>query len=260
MIQSIHQSSLNMAARCGEQFRRRYIEGEIVPPGIAAGTGTGVHAGSEANFRHKIITGSDLPISDVLDASRDGFVRAFKHGIFLTGDELGRKNTILNDGLNKALRLTKAYHERIAPGLFPQDVESDFLIDVPGLGLPIGGRIDFTDPERIHDLKTAGKSWAEDQVYKEAQPIFYGFAKYQETGAVPGFKFWVLVDLKGGVKIQEQSVTGTQIQGQFPSLIKRLNMFETMLKSGVFMPAHPSSWWCSKDWCGYFRSCPYVGN
>ena len=74
MIDSIHQSSLGTALRCGEQFRRRYIEGERVPPGVAAGRGTGVHKANEVNLNQKVITGTDLKLSDLKDAARDGFV------------------------------------------------------------------------------------------------------------------------------------------------------------------------------------------
>ena len=51
MIDSIHQSTANTALRCGEQFRRLYIEDERIPPGIAAGRGTGVHKANEVNLK-----------------------------------------------------------------------------------------------------------------------------------------------------------------------------------------------------------------
>ena len=55
MINSIHQSNLGTALRCGEQFRRRYIEGERIPPGVAAGRGTGVHNANDVNLSQKVL-------------------------------------------------------------------------------------------------------------------------------------------------------------------------------------------------------------
>jgi hypothetical protein len=48
-----------MFQRCGEQYRRRYLENEIIPPGISARIGSGVHKAAEINFRAKIQTGED---------------------------------------------------------------------------------------------------------------------------------------------------------------------------------------------------------
>jgi hypothetical protein len=30
------------------------------------------------------------------------------------------------------------------------------------------------------------------------------------------------------------------------------------VKRGVFVPANPDSWWCSRAYCDYFEDCPYV--
>lgn len=50
-------SQINMLGRCGEQYRRRYIEGEKIPPGIAALVGRGVDDSVTINLQNKIDTG-----------------------------------------------------------------------------------------------------------------------------------------------------------------------------------------------------------
>lgn len=43
MFKYLSVSQLDTFTRCGEQFRRRFMEGECIPPGIAARIGSGVH-------------------------------------------------------------------------------------------------------------------------------------------------------------------------------------------------------------------------
>lgn len=258
MIDSIHQSSLNTAFRCGEQFRRRYIEGEIIPPGIAAGRGTGLHKANEVNLKQKIKTGADLPISDLQDACRDGFVKAFSGGIYIPKEDLSSKNEIINQGLNDAIRLTRLYRDEVAPGIVPLEVERKFKIDV-GLELPLAGQIDIEQENRIDDLKTSGKTWAEGQIQREIQPVFYSLVHEKETGSRPEFRYHILVALKTGEKRQVQAMTCTN--AHYHALFAKLQMFMKMLETGTFLPANPSSWWCGSDrWCGYFSTCKYMGN
>ena len=258
-IEAIHQSTLGMATRCGEQFRRRYIDNHIIPPGIAAGCGTGVHAGSKVNFRQKIVTKQDLPVSDIQDATRDGFVKAFQNGIYLPKEKKPEKNNIINEGLNKALRLSTLYREAVAPGIQPIATEEPFKIDI-GLDLPLAGTMDWQEKAKVDDLKTAGKSWSEGQIFKEIQPVFYSMVHEHEKGVRPDFTYHILVDLKRGPKLQQQTITADQVGKMYGALTLKIKTMIKMLKAGIFMPANPASWWCSADWCGYYETCPYVGN
>jgi len=246
MIEAIHQSNLNMALRCGEQLRRRYIEGEIIPPGIAAGRGTGLHGANEVNMKQKVKTKEDLPLSDLKDAARDAFIGAFRNGIYLAKENRPAKEQILNDGLNATLRLTGLYHEEVAPEIEPIEVERPFYIEIPGVPLPLAGRMDIQRVAKVDDLKGAGKSWAEGQINQEIQPIFYCLAHEYETKVRPEFIYHILVDLKRGPKRQVQKLTPTD--NHYHALIKKMQMFCRSLEAGIFLPANPSSWWCSERW------------
>lgn len=257
MINAIYQSSLNMALRCGEQFRRRYLEDHVLPPGIAAGRGTGVHNANEVNLKQKIRTDVDLPISDMQDAARDGFVKAFEKGIYLPKDELPEKDKILNEGLSDTIRLTELYGKEVAPKIKPKDVEVEFNIDV-GLPLNIAGKIDIQRENKLDDLKTTKKTWSEGQINKEIQPILYSFVHEYMTGIRPRFDYQILIALKNSTKLQIQSITPTN--NHYRALFTKFHVFCDMIDKGVFMPANPSSWWCCEKWCGYYLTCPYVGN
>lgn len=258
MLESIHQSSLGMALRCGEQFRRRYVEGEVHPPGVAAIRGTALHYANEVNMKQKVNSQEDLPESDLQDAARDKYVeRVSIEGVHLVKEDLSRKNDILNDGLNQTVALTSLYRKEVAPEIQPVEVERPFELRLDGCELPIGGRMDIESSKRVHDLKGAGKAWAKGQIEKEIQPVFYSLGHEIIEGVRPEFVYHILVATKDPYR-QIQSITVTE--RHYEALKAKIQTVERMLKAGVFPPANPTSWWCSPKWCGYYLTCKYVGN
>jgi len=250
-----------MALKCGEQFRRRYIENEKIPPGIAAGRGRGVHRANDENLTQKIVTGIDLPEGDLTDCARDEFVHSFDEGLFIPKADLPAKASLLNEGLNDTIRITRAYRKAVAPSIQPLSSEEFLKVDV-GFDLPVLGYLDHTERPNgvdvIGDLKTANRSWADGDAEKELQPVVYAFLYEHQYGVRPEFRYDVLVNLKGGVKPQQfkVSVNDRRIKAMF-AIIGRV---QAMLRSGVFPPAEPGHWVCSEQWCGYYLTCPYVGN
>ncbi len=246
MIKAIHQSSLNTMLRCGEQFRRRYIEGEIIPPGIAAGRGTGLHFANKVNLRQKIVSGVDLPLSDIKDAARDGFVHAFRDGVYIPKDKLSEKETLMNDGLEDSLRCSEVYLDKVAPEIMPRSVEEPFNVDI-GLELPLAGTIDIERSAKVDDLKTAAKKWQEGQIEKEIQPVLYSLAHEKLTGLRPVFKYHIMICRRGkdgratSADYQAQDIKATD--GMYQSLIYKAKVFIDSIQKGVFMPANPTSWW-----------------
>ena len=263
MIDSIHQSTLNMALRCGEQCRRRYIENEIIPPGIAAGRGTGVHKVNEVNLKQKVKSKKDLPLDDMKDAARDGFVYAFRNGVYIPKKNRPAKNKLLNDGLNDTIRCTEIYQEKVAEEIHPISIEEPFELDV-GLELKLAGTMDYQEEPKVGDLKTSSSKWAADREKKEIQPILYSYVHEKTRGIRPEFKYHVLIARRG----KDGQPTSTDYQpsivnpsdSDYEALFAKMRMFIKMLNTGTFIPANPTSWWCSEDWCGYWYTCPYVGN
>lgn len=263
MITSIHQSSLNMALRCGEQLRRRYFKNEIIPPSIAACRGTGVHAANKINLRQKIQTKSDLNMADIKDAIRDGYVEAVsKNGVFLSKEEQPAKKRLVNEGLEDALRCGELYRKEVSPKLNPLAVEEKFTVDV-GLPLLLAGIIDYQEEPILGDLKTTSKTWPEGRIHQEIQPVLYSYVHEHEKKIRPRFTYHILVARRGkngptSEALQEQSMIPTD--ANYHALFAKLRMFCKIVETGTFIPANPTSWWCTEKWCGYYLTCPYVGN
>lgn len=249
--------------RCGEQFRRRYIENDIIPPGIAAGRGTGVHKMNEVNLKQKIITQEDLPLSDMQDAARDGYVHAFDNGVYIPKDKKSEKKKLLNEGLNDTIRCTKVYKEDVAPIINPVEIEKEFNIDV-GLALPLAGRMDYQEKPVVGDLKTTSMKWQADRIKKEIQVPFYSYVHKWETDINPTFRYDVLIARKnkqGDPTSEEyQPLEYTCNDKDYQALFAKLKLFIDMLKAGVFPYASPQMYFCSQEWCGYQQTCPAWGN
>lgn len=246
-----------MALRCGEQFRRRYMLGEIIPPSIAAARGTSLHYANEVNLRQKVNTKIDLPVSDLQDAARDSYLKTLSDGVFLPKEQQSEKKKLLNVGLNQSIELTELYRHVVAPEINPIEVERSFLLDI-GLSLPIAGRIDYEQSGNVNDLKTTTKSWSKGRINKEIQPVFYSIAHDYEFGQRPLFRYHVMVALKRQAKHQIQ--TRICSSADYQALISRIEIFINMLNAGVFLPAEVGAWVCSPKWCGYYTTCRYVGN
>ena len=257
MITSIHQSMLNTWLRCGRQFEYRYIEGLIIPPGIAARRGTGFHKAAELNFREKIQTKEDLPRDVLLDCARDTYVKTIEdEGVFIPKEKLSEKKKLLNEGLNQTLEATLIYRNEIAPDIQPVMTEKYLTADVD-LDLPVAGTIDCADDKnRLIDLKCMKRkdqTWAD----REIQPTVYSLLMENATGVWPeSFRYEIVVPNKTMVRDSLETKRG---KGDVERLRRYAQAFLADLKSGNFKPADPESWVCDPKWCGFYAICEYGG-
>lgn len=253
----ISQSQLGMFFRCPEQYRRRYIEGEIIPPGFAAHRGIGVHKAAERNYGQKVETHRDMPVDDIKDLAAAGFEAAVeKRGVLLTEDEQSKgKDTVKGKYLDQTVSLAKLYATETAPLYQPKIVEADITVELPGEH-DLRGILDMVDTSGlIHDIKTSGKKWSQSQADKSLQGSIYWLCHKAATGKEPtGFQFDVLVNKK---EAEYQQVKTMRDNADMRILLARTNAFLSALKSGIFMPADPGHWICGPNHCGYAKTCPY---
>jgi len=257
MIDSIHQSMIGTALKCGEKFRRRYIEGEKAPAGIDAARGQGVHAASKVNLRQKVATMVDLPLSDMQDAARDGYVKSLQEGgVYLAPEDVPAKNRIINTALNDVISLTGLYAAEVAPAIQPVAVEERFALDV-GLPIPMAGIMDYEQTESIGDLKTSGKLWTPGREKTELQAKLYSYVFEKKTGKRPRFDYKILVNKK---KPELQTLSMVPTIQDYRAMLLTVVRFWQMVQSGVFLPADRGHWSCSLRWCNFYQTCRYVGN
>jgi hypothetical protein len=257
LVDYVSQTMLGGWYRCPEQFRRRWIEGEIIPPGIAARKGSAAHKAAEINHRQKIKTKTDLPLGDLTDAARDEYVKLVKdQGIFIPREEVSAKCRLLADGLDSAVRLTETYHREMAPRVKPLYVEEILFLDV-GLSLPLRGILDLvTEDFAMEDIKTSSKAKSQSEVDASLQLTFYsGLFAGNNEGKWPSIcRINNLID---NSKSYLKTFETRRDEKDFKALIIRIEFMLAQIKTGLFPPCEPTSWACNEKWCGFALTCKY---
>lgn len=260
MKPQFHQSALDMLHKCGEQYRRRYVEGEIILPAIAMTVGLSVHDVARDSLRHKIDTGELLSVDECADLGRDALnVRWDKEGVGLNDDEHKQGETVVRgEAVDKVVRLAEFHAAYLAPYLNPVAVERSWVIEASGYPFDFAGTIDVEEQGPVlRDLKTKGKSPSQGEADYSDQLTMYALAVKAIDGVLPT-AMWLdcIVDLKKGPVLKQQFTMRDALDVQV--FARRLENAAKVVESGVFTPARRSDWWCGPKWCGYYDSCPYV--
>lgn len=258
--QSVSFSRLQLLARCGEAYRRRYEEGDVIPPMISAIRGTAVHIGSEINFKQKIKTKKDLNESDIVEATVEAFDSTVKNeGVSLTKEEQSiGKRKVIGGMKDRSVYLARIYSKEVAPAHQPIIVETLQKIQIAeNVDLTI--KIDLVnDKKEVVDLKTTTKPRQQIELDNDLQFDVYGLGYLAMTGKhASGFRQEVLLDTKNP---KRQTITTQRTTEDYRVTVNRINAFLHATKTGCYTPTSPLNWWCSNTWCGYWQTCPYVKN
>lgn len=256
---SISPTQINMFSRCGEQYRRRYIEKEVIPPSIAILKGTSTHKGAQFNFEQKINSHVDLKSKDVIDLAVSTFENTVKNeGVFLNEDQesIG-KNKVIGEAKDSTALLTDLLMKEIAPKYQPIEVEKESKIELENASHDLKGVIDLkTDKEQIVDFKTSSKSWNQERLDRDMQYTFYAMIEKSKKGNVKPMILENLVDLK---KPKVNTLETTRNLDDFKNMINRINRITEAINKGVFVPASSDSFICTEKFCGYFNVCKVRG-
>lgn len=255
-------TQIDSYTRCGEAYRRRYVEKERIPPGIALLKGSSVHKGAEINNLQKLTTHHDLKAQEIVDvAAADFDQRANKEAVTLTEEDESRgKSIVLGEALDSTVRMAGAYAEKVAPKYQPQLVESRQKIEVPEAAHDLLAILDLVDDkDAVVELKTAGKTGKQDDWDSSVQLTIQALTMVAAKGKMPSaLKVEQIVDLKSGPKVVSWETHRSK--PDFDALIQRYSAVSKAITTGVFTPATPGAWWCSSKFCGYWRTCPYVNS
>lgn len=254
-------TQLEMIFKCPEAYRRRYIEGERLPPGIAQLRGTGVHGAASLNFTQKIESHVDLPAKDIIDAAVAKFDQeTAAGGIALADDEVGRGIDVLLDETRDDVADMAAVHAKEqAPDYQPILVEHSINLDLPG-ARSLLAIIDLADTEqRVVDFKTAKRTPNKGTADGSLQLTIYDAAFEAERGQRPS-------ELRLDTIVQTKTKTSRNVQATHRTdadravLAARIEAAAAMVNAGLFAPAAIGAWNCSARWCGYWNSCRFVNS
>lgn len=247
-VREYHQSEIQTFLKCGLQWFYRYVEGIKTPPKSALTVGSSVDAAVSRNLIEKIDTGTDLPLSEVLDAySTDFDVRKIETD--WDGEDPGKQKDL-------GAKLVEAHHSNIAPSIQPATVQEKFVLETDR-GFNLAGQIDVTTQDGlIIDTKTAKSKYAEDAISKALQPAMYDFAYESLHGKkASAFRYDVLVKPTKTKGAEVQQVQSQVTEADREWLFLTIDNVDRAINAGILLPAPENAWWCSKDWCGYWDRC-----
>lgn len=256
----LHWTQISMYTNCGEQYRRRYIEGEKIPPGIALIIGSSTHKSVEHNMKHKFETGELVSLEEVQDVARDATTNRFNEEDVRLSEEEKQKgiNLVLAEAVDTTVALAGLHHGTLAPAIEPAKIESAWVMEISGYDYDLAGRIDLKEKNgTVRDVKTTGKAPSVGQADKMDQLTLYALGDWVLEGktVIPPLAVDFLVKTKIPKAITQ---TTTRDREDFQTLLARIEAVSLGLERGVFPPTSRDNWLCNPKWCGYFQTCRYV--
>lgn len=255
-------SQLETYATCPERWRRRYIEHEKIPPGMAMIVGRVVHHGAGANMNQKKTTREDLPVKEVVDIVAAQFDAEVAGGYVLDAEESTRGPKAVIGATKDASVELAGYHMRVqAPDYQPLMTEERFRIELPMCSHDMVGVIDLaTEFQGTHhvisDFKNSSKAKKQADVDSSIQLTTYAAAYQGLTGSpVAHVQLDTIVRKKKGP--ERNVVASLRGPRDFATLSARIDVTTKAIATGIFPPTHPGNWACSLKWCGYARTCAY---
>jgi hypothetical protein len=256
---------MGMFARCGEQYRRRYIKGEKLLPGVALILGSGVHKGIEPNMIAKRDTGELLPIEQVQEITASAVNERWEsEDIALTEEEKAKGwQVVKGETVDTAVSLAGVHHAQLAPIIQPLHVERKMEVDIKGFDHSLVGIIDLQEKPwgelkvgRVRDTKTRAASPPQGTADKMLQLTVYSAMVKAIDGDFPELAVDYLIKTKTPKAITE---TTTRKERDYKAFLRRMEQMSEAILKEVFNPAsRENSWMCDPRWCGYFDTCPYV--
>jgi len=111
----------------------------------------------------------------------------------------------------------------------------------------------------IRDTKTSKKSPSDHMAHDSHQLTAYSLASVVVDGKLPNaLKLDYLVDLKRETKTV--TLTSGRDMKDVENYLNRIVAAVQSIRSGIFVPAPNTAWWCSDKYCGYHATCPFVRN
>jgi len=256
----LHQTAIDMYHFCGEQFRRRYIEGEKIPPAVAMIVGTGTDESVNQNMRHKMENGKLMELAQVKAVARDALGNAWSKGVWLSDDEakIG-PSKVKGQAIDKTVRLATVHATQKAEKINPTHVQRKWTVELKGYPVDLAGTIDVQEGGKwVRDTKTSGKTPNQNMADKSMQLTTYAMAVKVLDGKEPeGVALDYLIDTKEPKVVTLESKRNND---DFRILLRRIEGMIQAIDKGVFLPASPRDPMCSEKYCGFHSSCSYVKN
>lgn len=256
-------SALTCLERCGEQFRRRIINGERVRPTFRMAKGSVVHITTNAGLTRKMgepdseVPGELPSVEEMRDMTADAFERYWDEQQ-PQADEADLEEAAASriDAKDFSIGLAVLHLTNVAPTINPVAVERTIVVKPQDSDLVIRGTLDIVDAtpegEIVADTKTSAKTPAKDTADTSQQLDVYGLIRYAEKGEMPvGYRLDYLIQTPKKAERKVVQLRSTRTAEDLGTAVHRINVAVDAVKKGVFIPTAPDSWWCGAKWCEF---------
>lgn len=244
-------SQVSMYLRCGMQYKFRYVDELIRPPGVALVEGSAMHKALEVGLREKMTSGKVAPLDVMLDAWQDTWKEKKKEVVDWGESSNETERTVET----RAQALVGKYHAEHLPQRNPAGVEQRFWTMIGETRTPVLGYIDLVDLETVsgipgstvvdHKVVRAAKSQAETD--SDIQLTIYAYVTKTPRVGFDSF-----------CKTKKPQIKTTRSLRTLQDFKWATYIFDTVaqnISKGFFMPTNPANWVCSPKFCGYYDIC-----
>lgn len=253
-------SQMDMYARCGYSYFKRYIEERILPPNGSLILGSKYHLAAEVDMKQKAKSGVNLPLNFLQDFYADSVEGAFAEEVLLSKEEEQKGKLTLRDNIiSRGSEAIKIYHNEVAPKMQPLEdgIEKTILVNLGQDLPPLKVVIDLITTDMIvADHKSGAKSPSADTADKSIQLSAYALAFYQEYGFLPNELqlHYAVVTKTGSAKYVP--LTTVRDEDQITRFLNRVRLIVDGIRKEVFIPPDQTAWICGT--CGYklIGECP----
>lgn len=164
-------SSISCYLRCPEQFRREYVLRERRAPGAWGAAGTAFHEARHAALEYARDNGKPMSVADLENAYASAWGKEVSEEVSWRDDE---PDKVFDAGL----AMTRLYHEELGSKLRPVAIEKSIHAYVPGVPVPLYGRVDVIDGAagEIVDTKTGKQLFHKLKAEHFVQGMIYVYA------------------------------------------------------------------------------------
>lgn len=263
-----HASSLAAYLRCGEAYRRRYVEHDRTPATTPQIRGSAVHRAIGTGLIEQQRSQTPAPIELFEDVAASQVDLARRAGATLTREEMTiGVNKVFGTLKDHAVAYAGGYATGVAAQIVPLAVER--TVTIAGLipDVQMKGTIDLVDAtpmepcgETIRDVKTSERTPPDHVADTSDQLTMYAlFRQAEAPHADPRpVSLDYLIRRKSG-EIEVKRLNSQRGPADYAVLTRRIQAASRGLRAGTFLPSNPSTdWWCSERFCPYWATCPYV--
>lgn len=228
--------------------------------------GSVFHETLEWNYRQKIDSHEDLPLSNMVEYLHDAAVPKVIENAGGEGEVRWDDGSGLDAARADSERVTAAYRNTVTPRIQPARIEQRFEVAVAGLPVPIIGYLDtITDDQRVIDTKTGKRvekkvkpSWQlQGLLYASSSGLpveFHSVSRAKTPNIVTAVESDEMTVWPSKSEAQNLNMTIVAICEQIQWLYDRLGPEETWPTWGRFADWSMNMLPC--NFCAWRRQCP----